>query len=139
MGKKTEVKSHFVPVRSCMCKCMKTTFYCSITVSTSYLIGASLVLKRASLKTYYPMEQPSTKSTQQSKNTYFISIAATGALKTNCRDTHGPPSSTHFDRKDSHLKVMDKMKAQENIWWTKWFGTQPCVTLSSQQKKRNTY
>lgn len=31
------------------------------------------------------------------------------------------------------------MKAQENIWWTKWFGTRRYVALSSQQKKRNTY
>lgn len=33
---------------------------------------------------------------------------------------------------------MDKMKAQENIWWTKWFGTQRYVALSSQQEKKGT-
>lgn len=61
--------------------------------------------------------QPNRHDSQKTRT--LFQIAATGALKTNCRETHGPPSSTHFDRKYSHLKVMNKMKAQEHIWWTK--------------------
>lgn len=77
--------------------------------------------------------EPTINKTDNSQKTHTLfQIAATGALKTNCRETHTgpplPPSLTHFNRKfKSHVK----MKAQENEWWTKWFGTQRFLAFTA--------
>ena len=45
----------------------------------------------------------------------LFQIAATGALKTNCRETHRPRVKLTLIENILILKIMNKMKAQENI------------------------